>query len=284
MSRKDDSPAISLFSFQDIITSITGIMFLVVILLILLFLESESQKNDTAPDQAAIRDITAQIANLEETLIQSRQREKDLEKTLKELQAMSLETIEKRKKELAEEIARKQNELRQNQTANNEMKNSIANTEHEIKNLKEKISALKEAVEKERKSVTSNRKMVEELKKQAKSSSNAVTFSVEKDSDKNFILAEFGKDGFRVKDFNNQKDYDLRSPGNSDVYHIENFLKWLKQRQNDNEVISVILIPSKIKLWNIIADKLRNAKFDFGVEFYPNDDGTIFIDIPGGGE
>lgn len=284
MSRKDDSPAISLFSFQDIITSITGIMFLVVILLILLFLESESQKNDTAPDQAAVRDITAQIANLEETLIQSRQREKDLEKTLKELQAMSLETIEKRKKELAEEIARKQNELRQNQTANNEMKNSIANTEHEIKKLKEKISALKEAVEKERKSVTSNRKMVEELKKQAKSSSNAVTFSVEKDSDKNFILAEFGKDGFRVKDFNNQKDYDLRSPGNSDVYHIEKFLKWLKQRQNDNEVISVILIPSKIKLWNIIADKLRNAKFDFGVEFYPNDDGTIFIDIPGGGE
>ena len=42
MSRKDDTPAISFFSFQDIITSITGIMFLVVLILVLMILRSPS--------------------------------------------------------------------------------------------------------------------------------------------------------------------------------------------------------------------------------------------------
>ena len=285
MSRKDDSPAISLFSFQDIITSITGIMFLVVILLILLFFESEPQKNNAAdPDREAVRRITAQIARLEETLLQARQQEKDQENILKELQAMSPEMIEKKKNELAEKISRKRNELKQKQNINAEIKNSISSTEPEIEKLKEKISSLSEAADKEKKSVADNRKMVDDLKKQAESSRNAVTFSIEKNSDKTFILAEFGKNGFRVKDFNKHKDYDLRSPGMSDRQHIDKFISWLNQRERGNEVITVILIPSKVKLWNIIAEKLRNSEFDFGVEFYPDDDSTIFIDIPGGGK
>ena len=37
MPKRDHTPAISLFSFQDIITSITGIMFLVVLLLLQLY-------------------------------------------------------------------------------------------------------------------------------------------------------------------------------------------------------------------------------------------------------
>ena len=40
MSKKDNTPAISFFSFQDIITSVTGIMFLVVMLLVLMVLRS----------------------------------------------------------------------------------------------------------------------------------------------------------------------------------------------------------------------------------------------------
>ena len=38
MPKQDHTPAVSLFSFQDIITSITGIMFLVVLLLLLFIL------------------------------------------------------------------------------------------------------------------------------------------------------------------------------------------------------------------------------------------------------
>ena len=49
MPKQDHTPAVSLFSFQDIITSITGIMFLVVLLLLLFILEAEPEAAGREP-------------------------------------------------------------------------------------------------------------------------------------------------------------------------------------------------------------------------------------------
>ena len=100
MSRKDDSPAISLFSFQDIITSITGIMFLVVILLVIFLFESKPKKADADPETVKMqKSIYAEIVELEKILADFRKQEEEQKKLLAELQKMSPETIEKRKKE-----------------------------------------------------------------------------------------------------------------------------------------------------------------------------------------
>ena len=67
MSKKDDSPAISLFSFQDIITSITGIMFLVVLLLLLLIFESKPitpQEKQSDRDRQAMQALAQEINTL----------------------------------------------------------------------------------------------------------------------------------------------------------------------------------------------------------------------------
>lgn len=280
MSRKDDSPAISLFSFQDIITSITGIMFLVVILLMLLFLEAEPPSSEQ--DNAAARQIAARIAELEAVLLKYQQQEKELEKILKELQAMSPEMIEERKNELEQKVLQQKNQLAQLKHSRENMKNSITYTEQEIERIKERIEKRQKELDNEKKSVASNRKNLENLEKQMESSRNAVTFSVEKNSDKRFFLAEFGKNGFRIKDFSNQVDHDLRQPGASDNEQIAKLISWLEKHSSSGEVVSVIMIPSKIKLWDAIAEKLRKLNIEFGVEFYPTDSSSIFTDLPEG--
>ena len=65
MAAKDNSPAISFFSFQDIITSITGIMFLVVIMLVLMVL----QQSSSAPQQKS-RELQKELTALEGELKQ----------------------------------------------------------------------------------------------------------------------------------------------------------------------------------------------------------------------
>jgi hypothetical protein len=45
MTRRDNAPAISFFSFQDIITTVTGVMFLVVFLQLLVIFESRAERS-----------------------------------------------------------------------------------------------------------------------------------------------------------------------------------------------------------------------------------------------
>ena len=75
MSARDDSPPVSLFSFQDIITSITGIMFLVVLLLALIILDSSilnsasEEKSSAAPPPAQdLTELKQKIALLDQLL------------------------------------------------------------------------------------------------------------------------------------------------------------------------------------------------------------------------
>ena len=95
MSRKDNSPGISFFSFQDIITSITGIMFLVVLMLVLMILNSPSH----AARQKA-REVSEEIGKLEEDLTVLRKSLEQLDrqtdrqrKRVAELEKLKLETL-----------------------------------------------------------------------------------------------------------------------------------------------------------------------------------------------
>ena len=285
MSRKDDSPAISLFSFQDIITSITGIMFLVVILLVIFLFESKPKKADADPETVKMqKSIYAEIVELEKILADFRKQEEEQKKLLAELQKMSPETIEKRKKELEKRISGLKIRQRVILKDQAEMRLFKEDAIKNIQNLKIKSeNTVKKSLETEQQ-ITENKKILEDLKIKVAEAKKSVSFSVEKSSDKKFILAEFGKNGFRIKDFVLNQDHDLRKPGISDEEHIDNFILWVSKRDRNNEFISVILGPSKLKYWQYISGKLKEMFFVYGVEFYPDDDSTIFIDNHGGGK
>lgn len=283
MSRKDDSPAISLFSFQDIITSITGIMFLVVIMLMIFLFESKPKSSDDPETAKMKKSVAAEITALQKSLDELKKEEERQKKALEELMKMSPEKIAARKRELEKKYAQVTQNLLKLQQEQNEMRLFIQNAAENIRTMQEKLAVDKEQLAKETLESAENKKNLENLKKQLEEVKKAATFSVESSSDKNFILAEFGKDGFMVKDFSAQVDHDLRIPGASADEHIDKFIDWVSTRDKNSELVSVIIGPANLKHWNEIANRLKKLSFGYGVEFYPDDNTTIFTGKQGGG-
>ncbi len=282
MSRKDDSPAISLFSFQDIITSITGIMFLVVIMLLLLLFESKPAKPADPETVAARAALIAEIKELEKSLADFSRQEKELEKLLNQLQQFSPEELEKKKKELEEAVKNLHSRLHTQNEKQRELKSDILISREKIQKAQDELPVIMKKAEEMKKLNAENKNLLARLQKKLQHSSKAVTFSVEKSSDKQFLLAEFAKDGFRVKELSSIADHDLRIPGASAEDHIQRFIQWISSRDRKSELISVIIGPDKLKYWNMIAFELEKLGFSYGVEFYPDDDSSIFTDNPGG--
>ncbi|MBE6378874.1 MAG: hypothetical protein E7051_08685 [Lentisphaerae bacterium] len=283
MSRKDDSPAISLFSFQDIITSITGIMFLVVIMLMIFLFESKPESSDDPETAKMKKSVAAEITALQKSLDELKKEEERQKKALEELMKMSPEKIAARKRELEKKYAQAAQNLFKLQQEQNEMRLFIQNAAENIRTMQAKLAVDKEQLAKETLESAENKKNLENLKKQLEEVKKAATFSVENSSDKNFILAEFGKDGFMVKDFSAQVDHDLRIPGASADEHIDKFIDWVSTRDKNSELVSVIIGPANLKHWNEIANRLKKLSFGYGVEFYPDDNTTIFTGKQGGG-
>ena len=95
MAEKDNTPSISFFSFQDIITSITGIMFLVVIMLVLLVLQQ-----DLLPSRQKSRELQKELAALEnelkqlqDSLVRLQRQDEAQNKRIEELKKLRLETL-----------------------------------------------------------------------------------------------------------------------------------------------------------------------------------------------
>ena len=259
-------------------------MFLVVILLMIFLFESKPKTQEDPESLKLKQKISEEITSLQKSLDELKKEEARQIKILEELMKMPPEKIAERKKELQ----KKHDLLFQNlislQKQQSNLQEFIRSSTENIKKMQEKLSEDNALMKKETEEIAENKKVLEKLKTQLEELKKAATFSVEQNSDKSFILAEFGKDGFMVKVFSSQQDFDLRIKGASVELQIEKFIDWVKTRDRDSELISVIMGPSKLKYWEDIAVELRKLSFGFGVEFYPDDDTTIFISSQEGGK
>lgn len=287
MSKKDDSPAISLFSFQDIITSITGIMFLVVLLLLLLIFESDPiQKppQQSEKDRQAMQALAEEIKNLKTQIDKLKSQRKELEKQLVEYQKMSPEMIEAEKIKL-EELVKKL-------TAENiKLKLEISQAQqHELQtvdNIKRLETAYKDVVkniEKDKKTVREKTDEIKKIEKRIETIKKTVVFSVDKNSDSKPLLAEFTANGFIVLDFVTNQTHDLRLQSKDVDAAFNKFIEWLSNRDPDSETVSIILGPASLKYWDIISLKLKDLKFRHGLELLPDDNSTLFNNGTGGGK
>ena len=109
-SNEDESP-ISLFSFQDIITSITGIMFLVVLLLVLIMLSS-FEKNTSDPVAAETCRLTRELSELKKKLQSLQNNQTELAEQLAKLKKLTPAELAARKMELQQAIHSRTLELK----------------------------------------------------------------------------------------------------------------------------------------------------------------------------
>lgn len=287
MSKKDDSPAISLFSFQDIITSITGIMFLVVLLLLLLIFESDpvsTPQKQSEKDKQAMQTLAEEIKNLKTQIDSLKNQRKDLEKQLAEYQKMPPEMIEAEKIKLEELVKKLSEENIKLKLSLNQAQQHELQTVNNIKNIETAYKNTVKNIEKDTKIVKEKNEEVKKLEKRLETIKKTVVFSVEQNSDRKPLLAEFTANGFIVLDFAADQTHDLRLQSKDINAAFDKFIEWVKQRDRHSESLSIILNPSSLKYWDIISLKLKELNFRHGLELLPDNNSTLFIPKAGGGK
>lgn len=276
MARKsNEGSAISLFSFQDIITSITGIMFLVVLLLILMMITSRipSAKNTQADDN--VKELQKELAELKAKLQTLKNNQQQLDKQMEELKKLSPEEI-KRQQEKYQQI------LRSEQAKLEKLTSAIQLKEEQNKQIKIEYLELDKMV-KHRKTVIDDLKnklkelseAVKQKEETSKQRNRVMKYVVHSNTPKRPVLAELDKDGIRFMDIENKKIVDLRRPGRA-AESLPMFAMELSKLNSSQLYFSIAVKPGGFKYVIQILEILKNNNFERGTEIMPDDNTSIF--------
>ena len=104
MAKKDNTPAISFFSFQDIITSITGIMFLVVLILVLLVVTRSKTAVAAGKVDLEIAELRQKIEQLKTAVAESASRRDTLRQRISELEKLDAASLPAKREELLRQL------------------------------------------------------------------------------------------------------------------------------------------------------------------------------------
>lgn len=286
MAYRDDSPPVSLFSFQDIITSITGIMFLVVLLLALIILDSSllNSVEEAVPERKATPDLVElkkKIAALQQLLKENKEEIRKFSLQVEEILPLPLEGIEQ-KLALEQE---KNAELKKRFMEAKELRLSFENENKYLK--KEVLRLTAEAGEQEaliKKTETEIGKEQRELEKQKlllEKRKKIISYSVDSRFPKKLLIVECGPAGIRVKNVATGEVHNFIEE--SDLTYaasITKFLKWMKSRDKQTEYFSLVITPGAFGYADTLDKELSAAGFSRGKEILPADDSRIFEEAP----
>ena len=273
--RKDNSPAISFFSFQDIITSVTGIMFLVVLILILMLL----MRNELTPvereEASRTEALKAELARMQEELAAAAGSVASLEKRLAELEKLNLDECPARIAALNRHLQSLEQEtqmaVRQTQEARKHQEHLKKEREVLERKLQQAESVVKEAQGKEVKLT----KKVKEMESKLQESKKRVRFTWNRSSGKTPLLVECGKDTILVgyKDSATPvKSFKATNP----LRLCDNFMKWVETMGASKYHVLLLVKPGAFPYAEHLSTLLLDKGFERGREVLPNDDVMIF--------
>lgn len=233
MSKKSSTP-ISLFSFQDIITSLTGIMIVVVLVILLQLVETVSQataQSGQHPEFQIMRDKLAELRELEKRLEQQladRKKENKPSPILRMSEAelrymirMNTERIQQEQKVLADQN-RDSSRLEQEITR---IEDRISQQKKQIEELQAKMDYIKELSMK----IALLKKRKTEVKNELEKKRKVVSFEFVGEIDRIPILVEVYSWGFRAKVHPDGKveTFGTRGRDSSPLDQVRKLKKWL---------------------------------------------------------
>ena len=276
MPRKNDKEsAISLFSFQDIITSITGIMFLVVLLLVLLMITSRMPTTGKNSDNEIIRELQKEAADLKAKLHTVRQSRLRLDNQINKLKKLSPEEIARRKAKILEAVVILESDLEdltrsfQEKTA----KNNRLGTER--KNLLKICDQRQKLIKDLQKELQNLEELIQEKQKKQQQRKRIMQFIVYKSTSKSPVIAQLDKDGVCFMELASGKLVDLRRPG---LAHesLNLFAGELAKFDPLHVYFSIAVKPGGFKYAVEIFNILKSKGFDRGTEILPDDNVSVF--------
>ena len=275
MARKDDdNSAISLFSFQDIITSITGIMFLVVLLLVLIMLTSKKAAPPIEVDENT-KNMQQQVIELQNQIKQLKDSSQLLEEELAKIRSMSPEAIAERMTQLQQQIP--------------QLRRKLENTQQQIQADELKLAQLKKSLQLESENIELQQQTFQQqLNKQKKleaalKSTNEsleqkkklVQFTISRHNSKNPLLIEADKNGFQLLDTTLNKYMDFRRSASPQA-SMQALLQYATRYKTANNYFTIIAKPSGFLPAKVLSYELKKAGFERGIEILPEENLSIF--------
>jgi hypothetical protein len=276
MSRRGRSKdvAISLFSFQDIITSVTAIMILLVLILTLELVTRVATKGMAAEDRRVAQELKRSVAEMEQRLEQLRKEASAAQTAASDAAGFSAkETAEKQAKaeraakELQEEVRRLEVQLRDAQSSRRTAEGRLAASQTD--DPEATAARAREADERAAQMEAANREEKRRQESEAKKASDGtaaartLVFNAPPGTTLEPLLVEIAKDGLVAvgPDGESPRRFAWNLLGLS-----AGFGDWLKGRNKSREYVVLVLRPSGIERYDAVREAVVSAGFDVGTE------------------
>ena len=286
MPAKDDSPPVSLFSFQDIITSITGIMFLVVLLLALVILDSSilnsADRETTSPEpQMDLVELKKKISALQQLLKDARKEIQTISMQMENAISLPSEKLDEKLALEQEKNSKLKQHLREMERIRRALREKNSDLKKESLRLAEELRKQDDQISRKKTELPKGQQELEKLKKQLERQKKLISYSVDSDFPKKLLIVECTLDGIRVK---NTATGEIRSfVDKNDLTYassITRFLAWMKTRNRQTEYFSLVITPGAFGYVNTLDQELVSAGFSRGREILPSNDSRIFEENP----
>ncbi|MBN1863717.1 MAG: hypothetical protein JW808_02325 [Victivallales bacterium] len=270
---KDENP-VSLFAFQDIITSITGIMVLVVLLIILDIIDHEESKSrdNASPFAEDVKKLEQMAKGLEEQLEEgkdwmTRNEELILKALSTDLSALP-KLIEREKKQhlmltaglqnLKEESVRLESLVLKTKEENDAKQGKINKGE-------EDVAAMLAHTEDNAATIASLEDKIKKLEEDKEKMKNRVEIKTSKDIGLEPIFVECSESMIKVKVIKTSQIKEFADTDTDQM--LRQFYGWLKSSANSRgQYIVLIVKPSSAKFAEIMMGLLKHENFSYNME------------------
>ena len=278
MSKKDNSPAISFFSFQDIITSITGIMFLVVMMLVLMILNQSSPADREAKAvKGDLRQLNLELQELKESFEQYRRKTARSQKRAAELAALKEKDLPELKKTLTLALQSADAEIKQ---LADEEKEQLLILQKEQENSKKNIAETERIAAENSKQQQTVRQLSETLERQEKQHQQYVRIlqlAWQKSSSKQPVFLECSANSIR------SGTLDGSSPV-QEFRSVDECLNWCRTQPAGGVCFVLLIKPSAFSYAEKLSRQLQKAGYERGREVIPDESPLLGQQPPGVGK
>lgn len=273
--RRSESP-ISLFSFQDIITSVTAIMILLVLILTLELITRQEHQGVAADDRRTVEQLTQSIDAMRARCRELERQTSNAQQTADHVAAQSAREVEseirgeqRRAEALRQELASLATKAREARQARRAAESELLKAERagsaaqataeQAGRLAAAAARVEESNDREQKRQKAVR---EDLAGQPKGAAKLV-FNPPVGQELKPILVEVSSNGVAVmnesgtaaRDF----EWGITGPPNR-------FIRWLEQRDKNREYVVIILRPSGLQRLEAMRTAISAAGLELGVE------------------
>lgn len=271
MASKDNSPAISFFSFQDIITSITGIMFLVVIMLVLMVLQqapdTSQQKNRELQEE--LTTLEAELKKIRDSLSELRKQAAAQKKNIERLKQLRIEQLPDLKKEWLLKLQQIDSSIEQ---LEEESKQLLQSQKDQIELSRKKESLIrknKERSDELKQEIVSLEKEIQDKEKIFLKFKNVIRFVWNQATAKAPVLLECSDKEISVNSLDEK--FKRRTFTN-----YNECLAFCRKLPPDDTYFILLLKPSAFFYGEKFSRELQKLGYDLGREILPDDQTIIF--------